>query len=191
MPKGVPQNEWPREIKRGPLKGQSFDSQTEYDEARKLVPDDEETPPATPEAGPAPASARRGGRSARGRVDKAMVVSILFPLNIGLYLLPQTRTDALTDEEIDRLAEAIVRVAAVNKHVERAILTGASSSAYVELAIVVGAIAVKRAANHGVIPRELGTAIDATVDLGGMPDAPAPTPTVNGYAEAAQAVVGA
>jgi hypothetical protein len=178
--------EWPREIKRGPLKGLTFDSQAEYDQARAEVgtAPEADTPPAAP-------NETRSARQRRGKVDKAQVYAILFPLNVGLWMVPQTRADALTDEELERLCEAVVKVAVVNKHVERAILQGAQSSAYVELAIVVGAIAVRRAARHGYLPAYLDQQVGGVMGLG---DAPAPTvaePTTNGAAPFAGETVGA
>jgi hypothetical protein len=100
-------------------------------------------------------------------------MAIIFPLNIGLFMLPPTRNDALNDEELDKLTTAIVKVAAVNKYVERAILDGAAGGAYVELAMVVGAIAVRRAARHGLLPAGLDAAVGQQL---GMGEAPEPTP---------------
>lgn len=178
--------EWPREIRRGPLRGQTFASQAEYDEARARVVDESpDEPPATPE-GPSPAAPTgRRGRSPRGgRVTREMVYAILFPLNVGVMLIPQTRPDALNDEELTRLCDSIVKVAAINRHVEKAILSSVESSAYVELAIVVGAIAVKRAASHGLLPTQLGASVSGMFGLGEVatppPESDVPEPTPNG-----------
>lgn len=170
--------EFPRTIKRGPLKGQHFDTEAEYVEARAAV-DAADTAPMVDGDGSsllgapgAPASAPRRSRTPKGRVSKEQVFAVLYPLNIGLYMVPPTRQDALNDEELNALCEAIAKVAAVNKHVERAILGVVEGSAYVELLIVVAAIGIKRAAIHGLLPREVGGTIGTFMGLGEMPPEP-------------------
>lgn len=176
----MPQPTFPYTPARGRLKGQTFETRSEYEAALSSLGDGALDSPDSPPGGPT-APATRAKRT--GKVDKAMVYAVLFPLNVGLYMVPYTRADALTDEEMDRLCEAIVKVAAVNRHVERAIVSGAGSSAYVELAMVAGAIAVKRAANHGLVPRAFGENLDGMMGLGGMPEPPpaAPNGAENGH----------
>lgn len=183
----MPERDWSEPIKRGPLKGRVFGSQAEYNEARAQVAEAPEAETAPPADEP---TQRRTRAPRGGKVTKEMVYAIVFPLNIGLYLVPVTRPDALNDQEIDRLCDALVKVAAINPYVARAILSGASSTAYVELAMVVGAIAVKRAANHGLIPAAFGDGIGAVMGMAEAPEAPAPVYAPAEHVNGAGPVIG-
>lgn len=168
-------NDWPRTMTRGRLKGQTFEDQAEYAAALAALGDapESDTPPSLDGAeGPTLPQPRK---ARGGKVNREHVEALIFPINFGLAMLPQTRADALDEQEVAALSNAIVKVAATNKHVERAILNLTTGSAYVELTMVVAMISVKRLARHNVIPPMFGMAVEAV--------AAEPQPSQNGHVE--------
>jgi hypothetical protein len=139
-------SEFPYTPRRGKFKGRTFDTAEELAAAEAeyaTAPPSDEASPERPE----PPKRRRAGR-----VTKDAVVAAIFPVNVALWMLPAARADALTDDELSSLAEAIVGVAAVNKYVESMILGLATSSAYLQLVATVGQIAVTRLMRHNMLP---------------------------------------
>lgn len=116
---------------------------------------------------------------------KSQIAGVLMTINLGLYVIPGLRQDALDTVEIEALAKALDEQAKVSPRFRKylqAALTATSGGQLFGVCVIIGA---RRAARHGVLPPDMDGVFGAMLaSAQNMPVDPTPTfapePTANG-----------
>jgi hypothetical protein len=141
-------------------------------------------PPRDPNAEPTPRRGRRPRINLETRIG-AFLTRTNIPFMIAATVFPQVihPEDPLTAPEIVALSKALTNQAAQHPTFRRYLEAAMGVSEGTDLVFVLGAIGVKRAANHGIVPTEIGMLASAALSdpnalaamFGGEPE-PSPEP---------------
>ena len=146
---------FPRTMQRGPLKGQTFDSNADYLQALKEWREQNLTPEDLAE----PTKRRRRTRKQpgdTGPVSLEMAEGLVAFCNMCLSIIPPTREDTLDDYEAKALALAIVDTAKTNKFFATMVIRVTTIGTQGRLAVTVGSIVAVRLAKREIVPLQVG-----------------------------------
>jgi hypothetical protein len=166
-------NDYPKTLKRGPLRGQTFESHSEYVAALndwKTANPDEVAPQG---AEPGGEKRTRQRRPKTGPVSLEMAQGVVAFSNLLLSIIPATREDTLQEYEASALSLAIVETAKVNQFFANIVIRFCSLGSQSRLLMTVGGIVTVRLAKREIVPAQAGLA--ATMLLISLSD-PSPEP---------------
>lgn len=129
-------SDYPKTMQRGVLKGQYFETASEYQIALEKAKEDGLIAPRK-------RSTKPGQATANG-VTRAMADSLLSYVNVVLSVIPQTRDDLLEDGEKAALALGIMETARANKYFANLIVKSCRLQAGSRLGAAVGCVVARR-----------------------------------------------
>jgi hypothetical protein len=119
-------------------------------------------PPKDPNAEPTPKRGRKPRISIETRLG-AFIIRCNMPLQIAATLGMIHADDPLTAPETEALAKSLAAQAQIHPTFRKYLETAIGVSDGADLIFVLGAIGLRRAANHGLVPEGIGTMASAAL----------------------------
>lgn len=171
---------YPKTMQRGALKGQTFNTAAEYQDALDKARDNGLTQPRKKP------SKIKASSTANG-VTKKMADSLVSFANMILAVVPQTREDVLEDTEREAISLGIMETARSNKFFSNLIVKSCRLQAGSRLGVAVGCVVARRVIKRENLPIPIETRV--AIDIGAcallniLAEDSDLTPSVEGEAE--------